>query len=209
MKIKRAFDIAAASFLLAASFPSMLVVALLIKLNMGSPILFKQVRPGLYGSPFYIYKFRTMLDVRDNCGDFLSDSARLTVLGRCLRKFSLDELPQLYNVVRGDMSLVGPRPLLMKYLPYYSERELSRHSVRPGITGLAQISGRNLLSWDERLALDVKYVEKWTLWLDLKILFLTFLRVVSRNSVVSAQDSVMLSLDKERELKQKQCSLDS
>lgn len=209
MKIKRAFDIAAASFLLAASFPIMLVVALLIKLNMGSPIFFKQVRLGLYGSPFYIYKFRTMLDVRDNCGDFLPDSARLTVLGRCLRKFSLDELPQLYNVIRGDMSLVGPRPLLLKYLPYYSERELSRHSVRPGITGLAQISGRNLLSWDARLEYDVKYVERWTVRLDLKILFLTFLRVVSRNSVVSAQDSVMLSLDKERELKRKQCSLDS
>ncbi|MEN6414615.1 MAG: sugar transferase [Veillonellales bacterium] len=201
MNLKRVFDFVSSVCLLAAFSPVMLVAALLIKLNMGSPIFFKQIRAGLYGSHFYIYKFRTMIDAKDEYGEFLPDAVRVTRLGRFLRNFSLDELPQLYNVSRGDMSLVGPRPLLLKYLPYYSARESLRHTVRPGITGLAQISGRNLLSWDEKLELDAKYVENWSLWLDLKILFLTFLRVVNRSGVVSVQDSMMLALDKERELK--------
>ncbi len=207
MCLKRVFDFVISSFLVAACSPVMLVIAFLVKMNMGSPVFFKQIRTGLHGNHFCIYKFRTMIDAKDGCGELLSDSVRLTMLGSFLRKFSLDELPQLYNVSRGDMSLVGPRPLLIEYLPYYSERELLRHTVRPGITGLAQISGRNLLSWDKRLEIDVKYVKEWTLWLDLKILFLTVWRVVNRNGVVSVKDNTMLPLDKERELRKKQWSL--
>lgn len=200
MNLKRVVDFLIASVLMILCSPIMLIVAVLIKLNMGSPIFFTQIRAGLYGSHFCIYKFRTMSDGKDTHGEFLSDSARLTALGKFLRKFSLDELPQLYNVSKGDMSLIGPRPLLIRYLPYYSEKELLRHTVRPGITGLAQISGRNLLSWDEKLALDVKYVTEWTMWLDIKIFFLTFLRVVSSNGVVSGDDIMMLPLDKERKI---------
>lgn len=200
MNLKRVVDFLIASVLMILCSPIMLIVAVLIKLNMGSPIFFTQIRAGLYGSHFCIYKFRTMSDGKDAHGEFLSDSARLTALGKFLRKFSLDELPQLYNVSKGDMSLIGPRPLLIRYLPYYSEKELLRHTVRPGITGLAQISGRNLLSWDEKLALDVKYVTEWTMWLDIKIFFLTFLRVVSSNGVVSGDDIMMLPLDKERKI---------
>ena len=209
MDCKRVFDVLVASFLLVVCSPVMLLTALLIRVTMGWPIIFLQLRPGLHGNPFYIYKFRTMADTKDDCGNLQSDAARLTRMGSFLRKLSLDELPQLYNVSRGDMSLVGPRPLLIKYLPYYNKREVLRHTVRPGITGLAQISGRNLLSWDERLAFDVKYVEEWTFGLDLKILFLTFLRVVNRNGVVSVQDTIMLPLDEERELRTKQWSLDA
>lgn len=202
--MKRIFDFIISSLLMVACLPIMLLVALLIKIDMGSPIFFTQVRAGLYGSKFCIYKFRTMRNTKDDYGKLLDDSARITKLGSFLRKFSLDELPQLYNVSRGDMSLVGPRPLLMEYLPYYSERELIRHMVRPGITGLAQISGRNLLSWDERLALDVKYVTEWTLELDWKILFRTFWCVAHSKGVVNVQDAIMLSLDQERKVKRKQ-----
>ena len=198
MSFKRVFDFATASFLLIVCSPIMLIVACLIKVNMGSPILFKQMRAGLYGSHFCIYKFRTMIDTKDDCGEFLADSVRLTMLGKFLRNFSLDELPQLYNVSKGDMSLIGPRPLLIRYLPYYNEEELLRHTVRPGITGLAQISGRNLLSWDERLALDVKYVKERTAWLDVKIFLLTFLRVVNSNGVVSVDETRIVALDEER-----------
>lgn len=200
MNWKRLFDIIVACFLIIVCSPIMLVVAFLIKINMGSPIFFKQIRAGLGGRHFYIYKFRTMIDVKDDHGELLSDSVRFTILGNFLRKFSLDELPQLYNVSRGDMSLVGPRPLLLEYLPYYTERELARHTMLPGVTGLAQISGRNLLSWDERLEFDVKYIHEWTFWLDVKILFLTFGRVINSAGVVNVQDTTILPLDKERGL---------
>lgn len=200
MSVKRIVDFLISSLLLILCSPLMLILAFFIKLQMGSPVFFKQMRAGLYGNQFFIYKFRTMTDAKDENGEFLPDSARLTKLGNFLRKFSLDELPQLYNVSKGEMSLIGPRPLLIRYLPYYSEKELLRHTVRPGITGLAQISGRNLLSWDEKLALDVKYVSEWTVWLDIKIFFLTFLRVVSSNGVVTAEDVVILPLDKERKV---------
>jgi len=149
--------------------PVMLVVAVVVYVSMGPPVLFKQERAGLNGRPFMLYKFRTMLDLRDEHGNLLPDEKRLTRVGRFLRNWSLDELPEFWNVLKGDMSLVGPRPLLMEYLPFYTEREKLRHSVKPGITGWAQINGRNLLSWNERLEMDVWYVENWSILLDIKI----------------------------------------
>lgn len=173
-RTKRCFDLIAASCLSAIAALPMAVVALAIRLTMGRPILFRQVRPGLGGEPFTLVKFRTM---RDGPAD---DAARITRLGQLLRSTSLDELPELWNVLRGEMSLVGPRPLLMEYLDKYTERQALRHSVRPGITGLAQVSGRNELSWDEQLKLDVEYVENWSLLLDLRILARTLAAVVRR-----------------------------
>ena len=176
---KRAFDLAVAALLLAALAPLMLVVALLIRWRMGSPVLFRQARPGLGGRPFVLYKFRTMREATDRHGQPLPDGERLTPLGAAIRRTSLDELPQLYNVLRGDMSLVGPRPLLTEYLPLYSERQARRHDVRPGITGWAQVNGRNATSWPERFELDVWYVEHRSFGLDLKILWLTLAKVLS------------------------------
>lgn len=178
--------------------PLLGATALLVRIAIGTPILFRQQRPGLNGKPFNILKFRTMTDATDANGELLPDEERLTPVGRFLRRTSLDEFPELVNVLRGDMSLVGPRPLLTEYLPYYTEREQLRHSVRPGITGLAQISGRNNLSWDERLELDVWYVEHCSLLLDLRILLTTLLSVLSAKNVVSDPRSVMLDLDEER-----------
>jgi len=145
---------------------------------LGSPVIFKQSRPGLNGIPFTIYKFRTMVNTRNQKGELLPDAERLTSLGRTLRHFSLDEIPQLYNVLKGDLSMVGPRPLLMEYLPLYTLKQARRHEVRPGITGWAQVNGRNALSWEERFNLDVWYVDHQTIWLDLKILWLTLLKVL-------------------------------
>ena len=176
---KRAFDFACAALLLAALAPVMLVVALLIRWRMGAPVLFRQVRPGLGGRPFVLYKFRTMQEATDPRGEPLPDAERLTPLGAAIRRTSLDELPQLYNVLRGDMSLVGPRPLLTEYLPLYSARQARRHDVRPGITGWAQVNGRNATSWPERFELDVWYVEHRSFGLDLKILRLTLAKVLS------------------------------
>ena len=158
---------------------------------MGRPVIFRDERPGKDERVFEIFKFRTMTDARDSSGEFLPDAVRLTRLGRLLRKTSLDELPQLWNVIKGDMSLIGPRPLRVDYLPYYTEREQRRHDVRPGITGLAQVSGRNLLPWDERLDLDARYVETQSLWLDLRILLLTVWKVVRRSDVVEVPDTVL------------------
>lgn len=180
----------------------MLVTAILVRYKLGSPVLFKQQRPGLHGKPFYLYKFRTMTEERDENGELLPDHLRLTPFGKFLRKFSLDELPQLYNILKGDMSFVGPRPLLMKYLPYYTDREKKRHNVRPGITGLAQVSGRNNLGWDERLELDVKYVENYSFWLDIKIIFLTIKKVLKSEDVVIDPRSTMKDLDEERSMRQ-------
>ena len=161
-------------------------VLYLLLLSEGRPVFFRQARPGLHGRPFTMLKFRTMTDARDHEGYLLPDAQRLTRLGRFLRSSSLDELPELWNVLRGDMSLVGPRPLLMSYLPYYTEREQKRHLVRPGITGLAQVSGRNLLGWDERLELDVQYVENGSLLLDLRILLQTVVKALGRSDVLVA-----------------------
>jgi sugar transferase EpsL len=196
--MKRCFDLTFAICGLTLFGPVLLVTFFLVRLKMGSPILFKQQRPGLHGKPFLLYKLRTMTDDRDPNGELLPDHSRLTPFGRFLRKFSLDELPQLFNVLKGEMSFVGPRPLLMEYLPYYTKREQIRHHVRPGITGLAQVIGRNNLKWDKRLELDVYYVENCSLLLDLKIILLTLLKVLRSENVVIDPRSTLLDFDKER-----------
>lgn len=184
--MKRLFDFLVALSVLATVWPLMLLVALLVRLRLGSPVLFRQIRPGLHGHPFSIYKFRTMTDASDANGELLPDAERLTPLGRLMRRFSLDELPQLFNVLKGELSLVGPRPLLMEYLPLYSPEQARRHEVRPGITGWAQVNGRNAISWEERFRLDVWYVDHRSFLLDMKILWLTLLKVV-RSEGVSQQ----------------------
>jgi sugar transferase EpsL len=165
----------------------MIIISLAIICTTGFPVFFKQKRPGLFGKPFYIYKFRTMIEKRDEEGKMLPGSQRLTKLGRFLRKYSLDELPQLFNVLKGDLSLVGPRPLLMEYLSIYTEEQKRRHEVKPGITGWAQINGRNAITWDEKFKYDIWYVDNRTFWLDIKILFLTVKKVLFREGV-SAQN---------------------
>jgi len=176
---KRALDVVGALLGIVMLSPVMMLVGLLVRLDLGSPVLFRQRRPGLHGRPFVILKFRTMRDLNDAGGHRLPDRERLTVLGRRLRKTSLDELPELFNVLRGDMSLVGPRPLLMEYLERYSPEEARRHEVKPGITGWAQVNGRNILDWDKRFAYDLWYVDHWSLGLDLKILAMTAQVVLS------------------------------
>ena len=175
--MKRLIDLLVASLGLALLSPILLLTALLVRLRLGSPVLFKQQRPGLRGAPFYLYKFRTMTDTRDPGGNLLEDEARMTMLGNWLRKLSLDELPQLINVLKGELSVVGPRPLLMEYLPLYSAEQARRHDVKPGITGWAQVNGRNAISWDEKLRLDVWYVDHRSLALDVKILLMTIAKV--------------------------------
>ena len=162
-----------------------------MRCKLGSPVLFRQVRPGLYGRPFMMVKFRTMTDERGADGALLPDAQRLTAFGHFLRASSLDELPELWNVLRGEMSLVGPRPLLMEYLPLYSPAQARRHDVRPGITGWAQVNGRNAVSWDERFALDVWYVEHCSLWLDLRILWLTVRKVLVREGISAQGEATM------------------
>jgi lipopolysaccharide/colanic/teichoic acid biosynthesis glycosyltransferase len=176
----------------------MTVVAVLVRLNLGSPIFFRQQRPGRGGRPFVMIKFRTMTDERDASGALLPDSERLANLGKLLRKTSLDELPEAWNVLRGDMSLVGPRPLLLRYSPYFTDEERARFTIRPGITGLAQISGRNDLDWDARMAADVEYVRKLSVMLDLKILLLTMQRVLTRQGLQVNPGIKMLDFDEER-----------
>jgi len=184
--LKRVFDIVVSAVALTVLAPVMGLIALLVWRTMGRPVLFRHVRPGLHGKPFVMYKFRTMRDLRDAEGNLLPDEARLTPFGRWLRTTSLDELPELVNVLRGEMSLVGPRPLLMEYLDRYTPEQARRHEVKPGITGWAQIHGRNNLSWDERFKLDVWYVDNWSLWLDVKILWRTLWMVLRREGI-SAQ----------------------
>lgn len=183
LALKVAMDRLAAGLGLLVVSPLLLVVAAAILLRMGSPVFFRQERPGLNGQPFRVVKFRTMRHAVDSMGRSLPDAERLTALGRLLRGTSLDELPQLWNVLVGDLSLVGPRPLLMQYLPRYSPEQARRHDVLPGITGWAQVNGRNAISWEEKFALDVWYVDHWTFWLDLKILGLTFARVLRRSGI--------------------------
>lgn len=181
--MKRMLDIFIAALLLLLLFPITLIVALLIRFKLGSPVFFKQKRPGLEGKPFNVYKFRTMTDERDENGVLLPDYIRLTSFGSFLRRYSLDEFLQLVNVLRGELSLVGPRPLLMDYLPLYTEEQAKRHQVRPGITGWAQVNGRNAISWEEKFRLDIWYVENSSLLLDLKILFLTLYKVFKQEGI--------------------------
>jgi lipopolysaccharide/colanic/teichoic acid biosynthesis glycosyltransferase len=181
--LKRLFDFAVAATLLLVLWPLMLLLALLIRWKMGPPALFRQQRPGRDGRPFVLLKFRTMKDANGPDGQPLPDAERLTPLGQFIRRTSLDELPQLLNVLRGDMSLVGPRPLLMEYLPLYNARQARRHEVRPGITGWAQVNGRNALGWPDRLEMDAWYVENRSFLLDLKILLLTVGRVLARSGI--------------------------
>ncbi|MCE9662462.1 sugar transferase [Halomonas sp. M5N1S17] len=181
--MKRLLDCVVAVVALMLLSPLLAVVALLVRYKLGSPVLFRQTRPGRHGRPFEMIKFRTMLDAYDADGDPLPNEARMTPFGKWLRASSLDELPELWNVLVGNMSLVGPRPLLMEYLPLYSPYQARRHEVRPGVTGWAQVNGRNALSWEEKFELDVWYVDNRTLWLDLKILVLTIKKVVVRDGI--------------------------
>jgi lipopolysaccharide/colanic/teichoic acid biosynthesis glycosyltransferase len=196
--VKRLVDVLASAGGLLLLSPVLLAVAIAVRWSMGSPVLFRQVRPGRHAVPFAMYKFRTMRDAHDENGDPLPDGERLTAVGRFLRKTSLDELPELINVLRGDMSLVGPRPLLMRYLPYYTPREQRRHDVRPGITGWAQVNGRNTARWADRLEMDVWYVEHQSLWLDIKVLARTAASLLGQKGVVVDPRSAMLNLDEER-----------
>ncbi|HFU3982111.1 TPA: sugar transferase [Streptococcus suis] len=196
--LKRTLDVVLSFLALIVLSPVILVVAILVRLKLGTPIFFTQERPGKDEKIFKMYKFRTMTDEQDANGQLLPDSVRLTPFGKFLRSTSLDELPELWNILKGDMSIVGPRPLLIKYLPYYSEREKFRHSVRPGLTGLSQINGRNCLDWDTRLELDVRYSLNITMWTDIQILLKTVLKVVKREDVVVVDTGTIKDLDIER-----------
>lgn len=189
--MKRLMDILGAMIGLLLLSPVIVLLAVLVRFKLGRPVLFRQIRPGKGGKAFQMAKFRTMTDHRDTNGDLLPDAARMTSFGQFLRSSSLDELPELWNVLMGDMSLVGPRPLLMEYLPLYSNRQARRHEVRPGVTGWAQINGRNALSWDEKFELDVWYVENRTIWLDIKILFLTVWKVIRRDGISHGEEATM------------------
>lgn len=182
-KIKRSFDIIFSLTVLIMLSPIFLIIAILVKIKLGGPIFFVQERIGMYNRPFKMYKFRTMRDTKDSSGNLLSDNERLTKFGKTLRSTSLDELPEFFNIIRGEMSLIGPRPLLPKYLPLYSGEQIKRHNVLPGLTGWAQVNGRNSISWTEKFKLDVWYVENWSLKLDLKIFFLTIVKVIKREDI--------------------------
>jgi len=188
---KRLLDIILASIVLMLVSPIALMVAIAILITMGPPVIFRQVRPGLHGKPFVMYKFRTMLDLRDEHGNLLPDEKRLTRLGKFLRRFSLDEIPELWNVLKGDMSIVGPRPLLMEYLPLYTPEQARRHEVKPGMAGPVIMSGRNLLNWEEKFKLDVWYVDNFSFWLDLKILALTAWKVLKGEGVSAREHATM------------------
>ncbi len=180
---KRLLDLGIVVLALLLLSPLLLAVALSVRLFLGKPVLFRQQRPGYKGRPFFIYKFRTMTNASDSAGNLLPDAERLTPLGRFLRAFSLDELPELFNILRGEMSVVGPRPLLMEYLPRYSPEQMRRHEAYPGLTGWAQIHGRNALTWADKFRLDVWYVDHWSFWLDIQIILLTFWKVLQREGI--------------------------
>lgn len=190
-KIKRLFDITVASAAMAVLSPVYVITAYKVKKNLGSPVLFKQTRPGLHGEPFEMIKFRTMLDAYDNEGNPLPNEQRYTKFGNFLRSTSLDELPELWNVIKGDMSLVGPRPLLMEYLPLYNETQARRHNVRPGVSGWAQVNGRNAISWEKKFELDTWYVDNQSLLLDLKIILMTLKKVVVKEGVNASNNVTM------------------
>lgn len=189
--LKRLFDFFSSLLALLIFSPLLFLLVILIRRKLGSPVFFTQTRPGRGGRPFRMIKFRTMTDERDSAGNLLPDSERLTPFGRFLRSASLDELPELINILKGEMSLVGPRPLLMEYLPLYNARQAKRHDVRPGLTGWAQINGRNALSWEEKFESDVWYVENRNFWLDLKIIFLTIKKVLVREGISAAGEATM------------------
>lgn len=188
---KRIFDFCIALLALVLLAPVILIVSLLIAVKLGHPVFFRQTRSGINGDPFNMVKFRTMVDARNENGQLLPDAERMTRFGSFLRKTSLDELPELWNVLKGEMSLVGPRPLLMEYLPLYSKQQFRRHEVRPGVTGWAQINGRNAISWDEKFKLDVWYVDHQSFLLDMKILFLTVKKVLARDGVSGEGEATM------------------
>ena len=189
--MKRLFDLVVALSALLILFVPLLALIWIVRRKLGSPIFFRQTRPGVRGEPFEMVKFRTMTDARGSDGELMPDAVRLTPFGRFLRATSLDELPELWNVIKGDMSLVGPRPLLVEYLPLYSPEQARRHEVRPGITGWAQVNGRNALSWEEKFKLDVWYVDHRSLWLDIKILWLTVKKVLVREGISASGEATM------------------
>lgn len=189
--MKRLLDIIIASIALILLSPLYVFVAYKVKKNLGSPVLFRQVRPGLHGKPFEMIKFRTMKDAVDEQGNPLPDSERLTPFGQMLRSTSLDEMPELWNVIKGDMSIVGPRPLLMEYLPLYNSEQAKRHNVRPGMTGHAQVNGRNAISWEEKFKLDTWYVENQSVWLDFKIMLKTVKKVLAKDDINEAGEATM------------------
>jgi len=197
--MKRLFDFISSFIALVILIPILGIVAFLIRQKIGSPVLFKQERPGLNGKTFFVYKFRSMTDERDENGELLPDDIRLTSFGKVIRKLSLDELPQLWNVLTGEMSFIGPRPLLVEYLPLYNERQATRHNVRPGITGWAQVNGRNAISWEEKFELDVWYVENRSFWLDIKILFMTVQKVFVSEGISQEGQATMTKFEGSKE----------
>jgi len=196
--LKRLMDFILSLMAIIVLSPVLIIVGVLVRFKLGSPVLFKQKRPGLNEKIFTMYKFRTMTDEKDENGELLPDSVRLTKFGRMLRSTSLDELPELFNILKGDMSIVGPRPLLERYLPYYTDTEKLRHTVRPGLSGLAQINGRNNLDWDSRLGLDVEYVQDITFFLDLNIILKTFFKAIKREDITIVDQATLKDLHVER-----------
>lgn len=196
--IKRFLDILISLIAIVILSPVLIFVALLVRIKLGSPVIFKQARPGMNGKEFEMMKFRSMTNEKDEFGQLMPDEKRLTRFGRSLRKTSLDELPELFNILRGDMSIVGPRPLLVRYLPYYTDTEQKRHLVRPGLTGLSQVNGRNNLNWDRRLYLDSFYVEHLSLWMDFKIILKTIYKIFDQSDIKSGNELQIRSLDVER-----------
>lgn len=196
--IKRIIDFSLSFIALIILSPIFLIVSILVRIKLGTPVIFKQERPGLNEKIFTLYKFRTMNDKKDENGNLLSDSERLTKFGKMLRSTSLDELPELINILKGDMSIVGPRPLLTRYMEYYTDEERKRHSVRPGLTGLAQSNGRNLLTWEERFKLDIEYVNNITFSRDISILFKTIKKLFKTNEILTGDENIIKDLDVER-----------
>lgn len=196
---KRFLDIVLSFMGLIILLPVLLIIAILVRVKLGKPVLFKQNRPGLNEKIFTLYKFRTMIDARDEEGKLLPDSQRLTKFGKLLRSTSLDELPELFNILKGDMSFIGPRPLLIDYLPYYTEKEKHRHDVRPGLTGLAQINGRNALNWNDRFNMDLQYVEGLSFIKDVSIILKTVKKVLKKEDILVGNENIMQNLNVERE----------
>lgn len=202
--VKRPMDFVLSLIAIVILSPILLIVAILVRTKIGSPVIFKQKRPGLDEKIFTLYKFRTMTDERDKNGELLPDSVRLTKFGKFLRSTSLDELPELFNILRGDMSIVGPRPLAVQYLPYYNETEKHRHDVRPGLTGLAQINGRNGLNWDDRFGYDIEYIENIVFFYDLKIILKTVLKVFKKEGITIRGTTSIMDFDKYRSKQNKE-----
>lgn len=199
--IKRLLDFILSFIAIIILSPIMLIIYILVRIKLGKPAIFKQQRPGKNEKIFTLYKFRTMTDEKDENGNLLPDEKRLTKFGKMLRSTSLDELPEMFNILKGDMSFVGPRPLLIKYLPYYTEKEKHRHDVRPGLTGLAQINGRNTTNWKERFAYDIKYTQDISFLNDIKILLKTIMKVIKKQDILVGKEQILLDLDVERNLK--------